>query len=325
MPEIFSIVAGLVFLALGGDALVRGSVRLAELAGVSRLLTGIVLVGFGTSTPELATSIDAVLRGSPGIAVGNVVGSNICNILLILGIAALIVPLHCNRRSFVRDGPVLVVATTAAIALALGGSFGRVAGGLFVTALLAYVTIIYRVERRIHDASAQMHEQETLLAEAPVLPIRARLQPLIALVLTLGGLGLVVWGADLMVTGSVELARTLGVSEAVIGLTIVAVGTSLPELATSIAATVRREPDIAVGNIMGSNIFNLLGILGLTALVLPIRIPPGMFDHDLWIMAAATLLFLLFGFGTHLTRLKGGIFLSGYILYLAFLAWRSFA
>jgi len=325
-PMVLSIVIGFVFLALGGDVLVRGSVRLAEYFGLSRLLTGLVLVGFGTSMPELATSVEAALGRAPGIALGNVVGSNIANILLILGIAAIIAPLRCDPRAFRRDGPVLVLATGAVIAVAWGGEFGRLVGVFFVMALAVYVSMVYRIERRAHDASARMHAEEAVLAETPRLGIPGRFRPWLSIAMTLAGMGLIVWGADLMVAGAVDLARTLGVSEAIIGLTIVAVGTSLPELATSVAAAFRRESDIAFGNIMGSCIFNLLGILGITALVMPIALPPDLPMSDLWIMAGVTVLFLVFaGTGGGLSRIEGAIFLAGYVLFTGLLVSRSLA
>ncbi|MFP3943492.1 MAG: calcium/sodium antiporter [Alphaproteobacteria bacterium] len=319
-----NILLGLILLAAGGDILVRGAVRLAEFFRVSRLVTGLVLVGFGTSLPEMATSVDAALKGSPGIAVGNVVGSNIANILLILGIAAILMPLRCDRRAFRRDGPMLAGATAAVMAVALGGEIGRLAGALFLAALALYVTAVYRIERRLHDASARLHEGEATLMDVPQLPIPERIRPWPGAGMALAGLGLIIWGADLMVSGSVELARALGVSETVIGLSIVAVGTSLPELATSVIAVVKREADIAVGNVMGSNIFNLLGILGVTALVRPIAVPREFLDYDWWILAGVTALLLVFAHtGSRLSRAEGGIFLGGYALFLGLLVYRS--
>lgn len=321
---IFSILAGLAFLAIGGDILVRGAVRLADFFKVSRLVTGLTLVGFGTSLPEMATSIDAALSGSPGIALGNVVGSNIANILLILGIAAIIVPLRCDRRAFARDGPVLLTATGAVMFIALGGEIDRAAGALLCAALIGYVTAIYVIERRILDASARMHAGEAAVMDIPALPFSSRLRPWAGLGMVLAGLVLIIWGADLMVSGAVTLARTLGVGEAVIGLTIVAVGTSLPELATSIVAVIRRETDIAVGNIMGSNIFNLLGILGVTSLLSPITVPREFHGYDWGILAGVTVLFLVFAHtGSRLSRVEGGIFLGGYALFLSLLVYRS--
>jgi cation:H+ antiporter len=286
--DVLYIAMGLVLLMSGGELLVRGSVGLARRFGVSPLLIGLTLVGFGTSTPELITSLQAALVGSPGIAVGNVVGSNIANILLILGLAAAIAPIACQPAAFYRDGSALAVATLACTAVALGGTLGRAAGAAFVVLLVAYVVFTYRRERHAPDAAAAMHIHEADLAEP------APKAPLLALVFALGGIALTIFGARLLVAGAIELAAGAGVSEAVIGLTVVAVGTSLPELATSITATLRRQSDIAVGNIVGSNIYNILGILGVTAVVQPLSMPPEILSLDLWVMVGVTALLILF-------------------------------
>lgn len=311
------VVAGLVLLALGGDALVRGAVGIAEKLRVSSLLTGLVLVGFGTSTPELVTSISAIMKDSPAIAVGNVVGSNIANILLILGVAALIMPLPAERKALRRDGPMLAIAALACLLVTEFWAFGRLTGALFVAGLVAYVVYTYRVERRVHDAQAALHDAEA----AQVRPLSHNLP--LSLAFALGGIGLVIFGANLMVDGSIVLARAMGVSELVIGLTIVAVGTSLPELATSVVAALKKETDIAVGNIVGSNIFNVLGILGVAALVQPFDLPGAEVRQDVWIMIAVTALLLLIVWTRgRLSRLAGFGFLLLYAGYIAFLGLR---
>ena len=313
--DILHMAIGLVLLMSGGELLVRGSVSVARRLGVSPLLIGLTLVGFGTSTPELITSLQAALVGSPAIAVGNVVGSNIANILLILGLSAAIAPLACQPAAFYRDGTVLAGSALACAAAALGGTLGRLPGAIFLVLLIAYVVFTYLRERRVPDASAAMHEHEADLAE----PAPRSLW--LALAFALGGIALTILGARFLVTGAIGFATTAGISEAVIGLTVVAVGTSLPELVTSVMAVLRRQGDIAVGNIVGSNIYNVLGILGVTALVQPLSVPEQILRLDLWVMLAVTALLIAFAVtGWRLSRLEGGLLLAGYLTYLGALA-----
>lgn len=312
------ILFGLICLGLGGDALVRGAVGAAERLKISPFVTGLVLVGFGTSMPELATSVNAVLNGSSGIAIGNIVGSNIANVLLILGVTAIIYPIATDPDVFKRDAPVLAVATIICVALAFQGEFGRLAGATFVAALFAYIVFTYVTDRRAADAQAKLHEAEAQL----VAPATRSLW--LSTLIAVAGVALVVLGAQWIVAGSATGARSIGVSDTVIGLTIVAVGTSLPELAASVAAALRRQTDIAFGNIIGSNIFNILGILGATSLVLPITIPKNVLTYDLWILLAVTALLLLAAFtGARLSRREGVVFLGLYAAYIGFLAARA--
>jgi cation:H+ antiporter len=316
MPEptqlLFALL-GLGLLGFGGDLLVRGAVGIAATLGVSPLFTGLVLVGFGTSTPELATSVDAALRGSPGIAAGNVIGSNIANILLILGVTALILPIPAEPRSFRRDAPVLALATLAACAAVLWGGVGRLQGLAFLAMLAAYLGWTYRLERRRQDEPAQLHAEEGALLQAPGRTLRS------ALVLAVGGFAAILVGADLLVDASIGIASALGIPESVIGLTVIAVGTSLPELATSIVAALRRQTDIALGNVIGSNIFNVLGILGATAVVVPMEFGATPLATDAWILLGVTALLLLFALSrARIVRLEGAAFLALYAGYLAF-------
>ncbi len=305
---------GLVLLVVGGDALVRGAVSLATRLGVSPLMIGLTLVGFGTSTPELVTSLQAASIGAAGIAVGNVVGSNIANILLILGVAAVISPLTASRRAFLRDGTMLVIASVLCVAVVLFGHLDRLWGAAFVALLVGYIVFTYLRERQGHDASAAMHEAEA--AAAPGGPSQLWL----ALLLAIGGIALTILGARLLVDGAVRLAEAAGISETVVGLTVVAVGTSLPELVTSVTAALRRQSDVALGNVVGSNIYNILGILGVTALVTPIPVPPAIAAVDIWVMLAATLLAIVFLLtGWRLNRVEGGVLLAGYAGYTAWL------
>ena len=303
MSDILLILGGLAGLVIGGELLVRGAVRTAGALGVSPLIIGLTLVGFGTSTPELVTSVQAALLGSPGVAVGNIVGSNICNILLILGVAALIRPVDAEPRGLRRDGPALAAATLIGLAAILWGDLGRVVGAGFVAALLGYLLWLYASERRRADAANDPPpERKGLWSGLP---------------LTLAGLALVVTGADWLVTAAIALAQVWQVSDSLIGLTIVAVGTSLPELTASVAAAARGRGDVALGNIVGSNIFNILGILGVTALVEPLAAPAEIIAFDVWVMVAATAaLIWVAATGARVTRGEGALLLGGYGVYL---------
>ncbi|MFW5661665.1 MAG: calcium/sodium antiporter [Oceanicaulis sp.] len=306
------ILAGLVLLVLGGEALVRGATGLAKAFGVSPLLIGLVVVGFGTSTPELTTSVTASLAGSPDVAVGNVIGSNIANILLILAATALLAPIAVNADAFRRDGPALALASIVAAAAIWFLPLGRLVGLVLVALLLAYVVISYVVDRRTHDAGAALHEAEAASVPAPGRGL--------AVVYFLIGLVGVVGGARLLVDGATDLALAVGISEAVIGLTIVAVGTSLPELAASLSAARKGEGDIAFGNVVGSNIFNALFILGGAALVAPFELAPGAFGLDLLVMLGAAALLVVFALtGKKITRVEGAILLALYVAYMAWL------
>ena len=310
------VLGGLLLLVLGGDALVRGAVAVARRLGLSPLLIGLTLVGFGTSTPELVTSLQAAFAGSPGIAVGNVVGSNTANILLILGVAAVIYPVVTSRSALLRDGGVVLLAALAAVAIVLYGQLVWLAGGVFVILLAGYIVYSYLRERVVKDDAAAMHEGEVEIAEPGPhsLPL--------ALALSVGGIGLTILGAKLLVDGSIELAAAAGISETLVGLTLVAVGTSLPELVTSVMAAVRRHGDVAFGNVLGSNIYNVFGILGVTAMVKPIPVPAEIAVFDIWVMLAATLLLLaVAATGWRISRAEGGVLLAGYGAYIAALVW----
>ncbi len=317
MPVALELIVGGLLLFGGGEALVRGGVAAAARLGVSPLLIGLTLVGFGTSTPELVASLQAALIGAPGIAVGNVVGSNIANILLILGLAAVIFPIATTRGAFRRDGTMLLASAAALIVAAMTGVVGPPAGIVFLLLLAAYVVFTYRTERRRPDAGARMHaaEAEEFAGPAPM-PLA------LGLALAAAGIAGVVLGAGLLVGAALTVAREAGLSEAVIGLTLVAVGTSLPELATSVMAALRRHADVAFGNIVGSNIFNALGIMGATALVTPIEVPRQFLVFDLWVMLGVSVLLVIFAAtGLRLNRWEGGAFLALYALYLGLQAW----
>ncbi|MBZ5488763.1 calcium/sodium antiporter [Halomonas aquamarina] len=306
-----SLLAGIVLLTLGGEGLIRGAVAGAKRLGVSPLFTGLVIVGFGTSSPELVVSIQAAINHQPDIAIGNVVGSNIGNILLILGLCALICPMTVQPQALKRDGMVMLLAAVLFIVLALNGSLARLDALLLLLGLAIYLGWAYWSESR-HDApAATVHAAEA--EEVTQLPMGV---PMIVVALV-GGLALLIGGSQLLLYGAVGVAQAMGVSEAVIGLTIVAVGTSLPELAVSIIAALRRHADVAVGNILGSNIFNIMGILGVSAFLQPLTLVERMATFDQWVMLGASAILMVFLYtGLRLSRGEGALLLLGYAAYL---------
>jgi cation:H+ antiporter len=306
------LIGGFVLLLAGGEMLVRGAVAVAQRLGVSALVIGLTLVGFGTSTPELVASLQAALAGSPGIAMGNVVGSNIANILLILGVAAVLRPVITHPTAFYRDGSVLVVASVIMAGIATTGLIGRPAGMIMVVLLIGYTLFTYIKEKRQPDAAATVHSLEA----GAVGPVAGPLWR--GALVALAGIAAVLFGAGLLVDGAITLARIAGVSEAVVGLTVVAVGTSLPELVTAVVAAIRRQGDVAFGNVIGSNIFNTLGILGVTALVEPLAVPAQILRLDIWLMLGATALGVLFAVTDwRISRREGALFLLLYGGYIA--------
>ncbi|SME91461.1 cation:H+ antiporter [Tistlia consotensis] len=305
---------GFALLLAGGEFLVRGAVAVARRLEVSPLLVGIILVGFGTSLPELVASVKAALAGAPGIAIGNVVGSNICNILLILGATAVIYPVACPRGALLRDGSMVVAASVLVIALCYSGWLDRSEGLILVVLVVVYAVGSYLIDRRSQNAARTIHEAEVELVE----PLAGSLWT--GLAVTAGGIAAVILGAELLVDAAIELAEAFGVDDTVVGLTVVALGTSLPELATGLVAAFRKQSDIALGNVLGSNTFNLLGILGTTALIKPIPIPASLLGFDLWAMLGATLLlFVAAVTGWRINRQEGVLFLALYVGYIVIL------
>lgn len=304
--DILMIVGGLVLLVLAGDALVKGAVNLSLRLGVPALIVGLTVVAFGTSAPELLVSIDALRDGAPSLALGNVIGSNIANILLVLGVPALIAAVPVSR-SLLPDFLTMIGASLLFILLAFLGPFGWPHGLALLAGLGAMLWRSY-VRARTHRAETEEDELEGVEEGISALKIAAYL---------IGGLIGLPLGASLLVDGAVNVATALGVSEAVIGLTLVAVGTSLPELATTVAAAIRREAGVALGNVIGSNIFNLLGIIGITALIGPLPVPASMLHTDLWVMLASSALLGLFVLsGRSIGRLAGAGLIALYVLYL---------
>lgn len=305
---------GLVLLLVGGELLVRGAVASAKSLGVSPLLIGLTLVGFGTSTPELVTSVTAALNGSPGIAVGNVVGSNIANILFILGLSAVIYPMAVNPKGFKRDAIMVSAAALACLGVVLYGRMGMLVGAAFIVSLLAYIFLVYVQEKRAPDEAALVAEHRA--EDASVGPRNMAL----SLTMAVAGIAITIFGARFLVDGSISLAKGLGVSDTIIGLTIVAVGTSMPELVTSVVAALRRHADVAYGNIVGSNIFNVFLIMGATSVIEPIDIPRQIANFDIWVMLVATALLVFFArTGIKVQRWEGWVFLSCYAAYTGYL------
>ena len=297
------LVLGLVLLTAGAESLVRGGASLARRLGLTPLVVGLTVVAFGTSAPELVVSVTGALRGSSDLAAGNVVGSNIFNVAVILGLAALITPLRIQRTVIRREAPLMLTVSLLGAGLLLGGGVPRAGGFVLVLLLGAYTVVSVALARR-----------EAGDGDADLLPLGRNLAT--DLVFIAAGLGLLVGGSRLFVDGALVIARSFGVSEAILGLTIVAAGTSLPELATSIVAAFRRQADIAVGNILGSNIFNVLGVLGTTAIVRPLR-PEGLTPLDLVVMVGlAVVLVPLIVTGRRLERWEGAVLLAVYGGYL---------
>jgi cation:H+ antiporter len=320
------LIGGLVLLVIGAEVLVRGAARLAAQFGIPPLIIGLTVVAFGTSAPETAVSVQAALDGTGDIAIGNVVGSNIANVLLILGLSAMVAPLIVSRQLIRFDVPLMIGASLVTWALAMDGSLGRLDGALLFGAVIAYTAFLIissRKDKGAGEGTAEGDEfaEEFGLHEAPKPYAWA-----VNLGLLVAGLLLLVGGSNLLVEGAVALAKALGLSELVIGLTVIAIGTSLPELATSMIAAFKGERDIAVGNVVGSNIFNLLCVLGLASLVspLPINVSANALSFDFPVMIAVALACLpIFFAGYRINRWEGALFAAYYALYTAWLVMHS--
>ena len=298
------LIGGFALLFVGGEALVRGAVTLAQRLAVSPLLIGATVVAFGTSAPELVVTLQAALRGSPGIAYGNVIGSNVANLLLILGLAVAVAPVLVSRRAVARDGTALIGATVLLVVFA---SFGTIVAwqGVLMLVLLGALTVAsyWHERRRGADGGSPQH-----------LPI-----PIwIAVPAALFGLAAVSGGAHLMVGAATLIARGLGITETVIGITVVAVGTSLPELATAAVAAYRKHTDVALGNVLGSSLFNILAILGVVTVVTPLPVPEEIMRFDIWVLAGITGLVIAATLaGVRLGRAFGIVLVLGYAAFAA--------
>ena len=317
MSSALLIVAGLAGLLIGADLLVRGGVALASHLGVRPIVIGLTVIALGTSLPELAVGIDAVRQGSPGLAVGNVVGATLVGILFILGLSALIRPIAFERRTLRFDLPAMTAASLTLWLLALDGSLTRVDGTILCLGGAAYTAGIIWTSR-----------QESAPVRADYASHSDRITPrgrsgLLLRVLTLfAGIGLVLLGAELLVDGSIEVARSLEVSEAVIGLTVIALGTTAPELVTTLTSTVRGDRDIAVGNLLGSSVYNIALILGITVITAPadVQIPDEVVAADLLVLVGVALITVpVLLSGQRISRLEGGAFVAAYLGYLVWL------
>lgn len=319
---LLTLAVGLAGLLVGGELLVRGAVRLAERAGVTPLIIGLVIVGFGTSAPELVASLQAALGDSPAIAWGNIVGSNIANTLLILGAAALVAPIVLRDGIAGRDTGVALGATLALLFLGVVGWSGAWIGIVMVCALAAYIAYCYAEEKRsapgvVHNAPHDRAEALELSDQSLHMAETAWTKPVL---LTVGGLALLVIGGRLLVDAAIDLARLAGLSETVIGLTVVAIGTSMPELVTSLVAARKGETEVAFGNVVGSNIYNILGIGGITMIVAPAPLPASLLPWDVGLVAvSAAVLFVVAAFWRRIGRGLGGVLVLAYPIYLAWL------
>ena len=310
------VAAGLALLVAGAELLVRGASTLARAVGMPSLIVGLTVVAFGTSAPELAVSLKASLAGQPDIALGNVVGSNVFNVLFILGISAAIVPLATSSQLVRLDVPVMIGVSGLAWLMASNGVIGRVEGVVLLAGIVGYTAMLVLLGKRQGNAIARAKPK------APGRRAASGWRLVVPALLVLAGLVLLVLGARWLVEGAVELARVLGVSELLIGLTIVAAGTSLPELATSVVASIRGERDIAVGNIVGSNIFNILAVLGAAAVAAPhgVAVSPIALRFDVPIMLVVALVCMpVFFTGGRISRWEGLLLLGYYAAYVAYL------
>lgn len=316
MENFLMIAAGLAGLFFGGEWLVKGSSRLARSFGISALIIGLTIVAIGTSMPELIVSTDAALRGSSDISVGNVIGSNIANIGLILGLAGLISPMVVKTSLVRREIPIMVGVTLLLLLLIGDGQISQVDGLLLLVGMVAFLSLLIYAEQRASQAEQVLEAGVEAELEREIDgEITAKQRPREALRVLLG-IALLVVGARLTVDGAVALARGIGVSELVIGITLVAVGTSLPELATSVVAAIRGEADISIGNVVGSNIANILLILGLTSVISPVTVAPQIIRLDIWVALGFALVLFPFALNQKLTRWEAGVLLAVYVGYI---------
>lgn len=327
--DYISLAGGLVVLIIAGDVLVRGSVGVAQRLGIPNLIIGLTIVAFGTSAPELIISLKAALKGSGGIAIGNVVGSNIANVLLVLGLPALIAATPCGESGATRNAVFMVGVTLVFIALCFFSPIGLVAGVILLLLLAVFLTASTMTARRHRKeqksiaaaaaagaavADISEDDEDDALEDVDDIPDSIWIA-LIYILLGLVGLPL---GAHFTITGATTIATAWGVSEAVIGLTVIALGTSLPELATTVMAAIRQHGAVAIGNVIGSNIFNLLAIIGITAVIVPIDVPAEVLKLDVWVMlACAVLLTVLAAYRICLGKISGLVMTTAYALYIA--------
>ena len=317
LTYVLMMVAGFALLYFGGEAMVRGAVALGRWLDLSPLVVGIIIIGLATSLPEMVVSVQAVLLDKPEIATGNILGSNIANILLVLGLTALILPMHHQPRALARDAAPLLLSTLAFIAFAVDGMIEPMQGLILFLALLGLMTWEFRRARRETRLARELEEE--LEEEMQVHPLLEK--PPLAMLATIIGLAMLVWGGDYFVRGASGIAEYFGVSHGLIGLTLVALGTSSPELASSIIAARHGHSDVAYGNVVGSNLFNILGVGGAAALVGGLTVPSVMLKVDAMVMLAATAAMIaVFAWRKGLTRPLAALFSFSYLAYISFRA-----
>ena len=310
----FLVISGFILLLFGAEIMLRGAIGIAEKLHISKLLVGMTIVAFGTSSPEFLVSLNAALSGSSALAIGNVVGSNISNILLVTGVAALLMPIIVKKGDFKQDGWMLLVGTVLFLILTFRLEIDIFAGFLLLFYFISFLSYSYLREKRSFRATENLEEQSADVGSDNLVKL------CVYLFLGFGGL---IYGAQILVEGGVEIARKFSVSEAVIGLTIMALGTSLPELAATVVAAIRKQSDVALGNIVGSNIFNVVGIVGVVSIVTPLSIPARVINLDVWVLLAATLLLMPYMIGrlTRLGRFQALLMLFAYLTYIASIAY----
>lgn len=313
LETILGLLVGLAGLYFGGNWLVTGAARLARSLGISALIVGLTVVAIGTSTPELLVSVSAALSGSSDIALGNIVGSNIANIGLILGISGLIYPISVHVTLLRREIPIMIVVAIITYVLLNDGIVGRTDGLLLLAGMVVFLAFLVISSRREQKVKHNIPEEEEDEKFDPQSINRLRELGRVAL-----GIAVLMIGAQFTVDNAANIARAMGISELVIGVTLVAVGTSLPELVTSVTAALKRESDIAIGNVVGSNIFNVLGILGATALIQPVGVQQQIISFDAWVMIGFSLLVLPFALNRKLERLEAIVFLIAYVVYVIY-------
>jgi len=302
---------GFVILLIGGDFMVRGAVALAQRLNVPPLVIGLTIIALGTSAPEFVVSIKSVMHDAPGLAIGNVVGSNIANILLVLGLPAIIFPIACTGSSLNRDNLIMVLTSLLFIVFCWQGVLVSWQGGLFLLLLAGFLIHAYRAALRGDGELAEAEDDFDGISSFPT-------SLMMSLFMIVAGMIGLILGAQMLVDGAIDVARIFGVSEAVIGLTVVALGTSLPELTTSLVAAMRKHADVAVGNVVGSNLFNILGVIGATSLLMDVPVPAEVLKFDLWVMLAASLALIPFAMRkAHIGRVTGTVFTIAYVAYIA--------
>lgn len=304
MNSILQILAGLILLFVGGESLIKGAVAIAKKLGLSTFMIGLTIVAYGTSSPELIISAKAAIGGFPDIALGNVIGSNISNIFCVVGLTALIYPIAVDKNESGFDLKIMLISTMMIGAACLFGFINYIAAVIFLVFLTVYTIYIFKKQRTITVEVTDIEEESSSLP--------------LAIVFLIAGILLLMFGADLLVKGAVVLAKTAGISEGVIGVTLVALGGSMPELVTSVVAAWRKKSDIVLGNVIGSNLFNVLGIIGITGIIEPITVDSKFIEVDIPVLfiASVALVFLVFNFKS-ITRLHGLLLFAGYALYIA--------